>query len=860
MIPARHGGNVWQLAKAASVSVKKLLDFSANVNPLGLPDWLRITIDAAIGDLVHYPDPGCAELVESLAKHHGEERQSVLPGNGSAELLSVIPRSIDATRVLLPVPCYVDYRAVAESAGIEVVPLRAEARNGFRLDLSLLIETLRARDLVFIGQPNNPSGTALDSEALRGAALARAESLFVVDEAFIDFSQGVASLACARPRNVIVIRSFTKIFAIPGLRLGYALAAPEIIARMREQLPPWSVNHLAQRVGVAAIEQGAEYLERTRALVSEQRGRLSRALAAIKDLTVYPSEANFILLGLERDDLDAERLAARLLASDGIAIRACANVEGLGPSYFRVAVRQAEDNERLCDALQRALNPRNARCRRASIARKPALMFQGTSSGAGKSLLTAAFCRILLEDGYRVAPFKSQNMSLNSFVTRDGGEMGRAQVVQAQACRLQPDVRMNPILLKPNSDTGAQVIVLGKPVANMNVERYIRYKPEAFIQAKQAYDDLAAENDVMVLEGAGSPAEVNLARHDIANMGMARHANARVLIVGDIDRGGVFAAFAGTMQALGESDRSRVSGFVVNRFRGRAELLDDALAWVLRATGLPVLGVVPYLARLGLPEEDSVVFDQRERDSGPAGDGAVSIGVVQLPHISNFTDFDALESEPDVWLRFLKRPEQLDGIDALLIPGSKNVMADAAFFRESGWSEAISALAKKGIEIVGVCGGFQLLGKEIDDPHGIECAKRSERGLGLLPVRTTLEAEKILCCVEARHLGTGYYLRGYEIHHGRTEVACASAVIERSDGEILGVRDASGRVWGSYLHGLFDADDFRRFFVNGLRRRRGLEPLASGNRYDIEPDLKRLADAVRSNLDIGLIYREIGLR
>lgn len=309
----------------------------------------------------------------------------------------------------------------------------------------------------------------------------------------------------------------------------------------------------------------------------------------------------------------------------------------------------------------------------------PALMLQGTSSNAGKSILTAAFCRILLQDGYRVAPFKAQNMALNSHVTADGLELGRAQAVQAAACRLDVDVRMNPVLLKPNSDTGSQVVVMGRPVGNMRVREYMAYKPVAFDAARAAYDSLAADVDVMVLEGAGSPAEVNLKAHDIVNMAMARHAEAKVLLVGDIDRGGVFASLVGTMELLDPWERDLVAGFVLNKFRGDATLLSPAYDVVTGRTGKPFLGVVPWLHDLGLPDEDSVSF--RETLAGrapdvPAGGGMLDIVLVDLPHISNFTDLDALRREPDVAVRVVRSPEQLGSPDAIILPGSKNTLGD----------------------------------------------------------------------------------------------------------------------------------------------------------------------------------------
>ena len=399
-----------------------------------------------------------------------------------------------------------------------------------------------------------------------------------------------------------------------------------------------------------------------------------------------------------------------------------------------------------------------------------ALMLQGTSSNAGKSVLTAAICRILLQDGVRVAPFKAQNMSLNSFVTRDGGEMGRAQVVQAQACRVEPDVRMNPILLKPNSDTGSQVIVRGKPVGNMRVGEYVGFKPQAFAAACECYDSLAEQFDAIVLEGAGSPAEVNLKHHDITNMRMARHAGAAVLVVGDIDRGGVFASFVGTLEVLAPWERRMVAGWIVNRFRGDAGLLAPALEYTQSATGRPVLGVVPYLPDLGLPQEDSVEFKSGLLDA-PGGNGeAVEIAVVDLPHIANFTDFDAFRGESDVRLRIVRQASDLGQPDAVVIPGSKNTLADLDCLRRNGLAERIEQLARGGrTEVVGVCGGFQMLGREIRDPLALESANGLREGLGLLDAVTVLAAEKTLVRAAATHVPSGLEVAGYEIHHGRTD-------------------------------------------------------------------------------------------
>jgi cobyric acid synthase CobQ len=494
--------------------------------------------------------------------------------------------------------------------------------------------------------------------------------------------------------------------------------------------------------------------------------------------------------------------------------------------------------------------------RKMSTLKTPAIMFQGTCSNAGKSVLTAALCRILLQDGLRVAPFKAQNMSLNSFVTREGGEMGRAQVVQAQAALLDPDVRMNPVLLKPSSDTGSQVIVLGKPVGNMTVNDYLAYKPQAFVAVQTAYDSLAVEYEVMVLEGAGSPAEVNLKAHDIVNMPMARHAQAKVLLVGDIDRGGVFASFVGTMEILDDWERELIAGYVVNRFRGQKSLLTDALTYMEHKTGKPVLGVVDYLANLGLPEEDSVNFKAGLfSPHRPAGEH-VTVALIDLPHISNFTDFEPFLAESDLFVKIARTPADLADVDAVILPGSKNVIADLKWLFGSGLAEALKQYSAEGGEVLGICGGFQMLGRSIADPYRIESDGETLAGLGLLDLATVLEKDKTLTRQTGTHLASGLEVHGYEIHHGQSRAKETRDILRFDNGESGGFGTPSQAIWGTYLHGIFDADPFRRWFIDRLRLRRGLVPLKSVQAaYDLEPAFDRLAEAVRSQIDMDAIYR-----
>ncbi|MCK9241006.1 cobyric acid synthase [Desulfocurvus sp.] len=857
-----HGGEVRALAARAGCEVAELADFSASINPLGPPDWLRGEVSAALSGLRHYPDPYAGPLCAAAAARFGCAAPEAVAGNGSTELLYALPRALGLTRALVPAPGYADYRRACELAGLAVDTLPLDAARGFAPDLGRAAAWLRRHGpgaAVFLGQPNNPTGRTVDPEALRALAREFPGAWVVVDEAFADFVPGLGRLAGARPGNVVVLWSMTKFYALPGLRLGLGFAAPGVAAAWRAQLPPWSVNGLAQAVGLRALGDG-DYARRTLEETARLRAELAGALEALPGLRVFPGEANFLLCRLEGAGADAAALAGRLLEGARVAVRVCANFEGLDGRHFRVAVRGGEDNGRLVRALGRELGgPAPALVRR----RTPALMVQGCSSNAGKSVLAAALCRILLREGYAVAPFKSQNMSLNSFVTRDGGEMGRAQATQARACRLEPDVRMNPVLLKPVSDRGSQVIVLGRPVGTMRVGEYVRYKPEAFAQARAAYDALAAEHEVMILEGAGSPAEINLRAHDMVNMAMAGYARARVLLAGDIDRGGVFAAFTGTMELLAEWERALVAGFVVNRFRGDESLLGPALEAVTARTGVPFAGVVPFLPDLGLPEEDSVSFKSGALDMRPGPGREVEVACVDLPHVSNFTDLDALAGEPDVWLRVVRRAGELGRPHAVILPGSRNTVADLDWLRASGLGAELAELAAAGrTEIVGLCGGLQMLGREVADPLGLE-GGGVRPGLGLLGVDTELAGEKTLVRAAARHVPTGLALAGYEIHHGRTVAAPgagAAVCVERADGQPIGFAAPGGLVWGSYLHGLFDADGFRRTFLDGLRRRAGLAPVGRVVApYDVEPALERLADVVAERLGLATILRAAGL-
>ena len=476
------------------------------------------------------------------------------------------------------------------------------------------------------------------------------------------------------------------------------------------------------------------------------------------------------------------------------------------------------------------------------------IMIQGTMSNAGKSLLAAGLCRVFRQDGYRVAPFKSQNMALNSFITEAGGEMGRAQVVQAEAAGVKPDVRMNPILLKPTTDMGSQVIVNGVVQGNMDAMSYYRRKRDFFPAVQEAYRSLAEEYDVIVIEGAGSPAEINLKREDIVNMGLAKLVDAPVLLVGDIDRGGVFAQLYGTIALLEAVERERIKGVIVNKFRGDRAILEPGLEELRRLCGVPVAGVMPYL-HVDIDDEDSL----SERLARNGAQKLVDLAVIRLPRISNFTDFAPFERYENVSVRYVDRPQELKQPDMILLPGTKSTIADLYWLRESGLEAAVHRASAAGVPVVGVCGGYQMLGRTLSDPEGVEAAAgKTVAGLGLLEMDTVFCAEK----VQAQVRGTfgrvegplsalsGLAYEGYEIHMGR--------------GGKLPALVGRGNVYGTYIHGVFDADGVADAVLEALCRKKGADPARLGafdaaaykeRQYDL------LAQSVRENLDMELVYR-----
>ncbi len=515
-------------------------------------------------------------------------------------------------------------------------------------------------------------------------------------------------------------------------------------------------------------------------------------------------------------------------------------------------------------------------------------MIQGTGSGAGKSLITAALCRIFKDEGINVAPFKAQNMALNSYITAEGAEIGRAQALQAEAARIEPAADMNPVLLKASGEMGSQVIVHGKVHSTMKAQEYYAFKKTAWAAVKESFDRLSLRHDLIIMEGAGSPAEINLMDVDIVNMSAAKYAKAPVILVGDIDKGGVFASIYGTVKLLGRSSR-HIKGFVINKFRGDAEILKPGLDMIRDKTGKPVIGVLPYIKEIGLPEEDGLFFERFKQIKPFERFKQIKIVVVRLQYIANFTDFDPFAYEPDVELIYSSNPSDIENADIVIIPGSKNTVKDLILLKETRLDGSIKRAYSKGVRVIGMCGGYQMLGKKIYDPHCVESRHKEIDGIGLLNIETTFDKTKVTSQVEAEIVRSsefgvrslnGTKLAGYEIHMGQSMGDIGLFRLKRRMGEwenrrgsVTGspvhrfadsdVLDGSmnGNCWGTYIHGIFDNDAFRREIIDQARKTKGLDTMDSITSYiDIKNKaIDSLASIVKENIDMDFIKRIIGL-
>ncbi len=910
----KHGGDLLLLSKQSNKDINSLLDFSINIRPEGMPEFLKAAILKTINLCERYPSPKAEEAKKTAAEYFDLNEQNFVFGNGSNEILhaSLDVLALDGYKTLCTFePAFSEYSIAAKKVGLDeyqiIMPLTnpldisktIEIKNEnnfnqqieFAEDYSSLedfefsnlekfedeISKIPHKSIVIFANPGNPSGIYFPLELCKKWVDSRKDCIFIFDEAFIDYlthdpKETAISLLS---ENCMILRSLTKFYSIASLRLGYLVCEQNFARKLQEKLPVWNVNAMAlaciEKIFTKDSQKIIQDAKKTRENNVMRRFHLYSMLQKIDNINIYPSKANYVLFSLPKAP---KNLWERLLKEYGIVLRNCSNYVSLEcGNYFRVAVRFPSDHEKLVRAIQEICGQETKKNEKKKT---PALMLLGTSSNAGKSVITAAFCRIFTEDGYRVKPFKAQNMSLNSGVTALGEEMGRAQIVQAQAAKVDPDARMNPILLKPHSDTGSQVVLLGKAMGHFHIKDYYEKKAKLWDTVCTAYDELAESCDVMVLEGAGSPAEVNLKEVDIVNIRMAEYAKAATLLVGDIDRGGIYASFLGTWLTFTPSEEKCLTGYLVNRFRGDASLLNPAHDYLLEHTNKPVLGVVPFIKDIKIPEEDmagtiwAAPDKKKSQDYALGGlDRPLDIAIIQLAHISNHTDFEPLGIEEQCHVRAVRTKEEFGNPDLLILPGSKSVSADLQKLQESGLTELIIEHAKDKW-ILGICGGLQMMGLEIFDPLQVESTEKSIQALGLININSEFAKDKTLTAISdvKSPLGT---LSGYEIHHGISDIANEIdytkfskdlvQIVEKSfwhNSIALGYFNK--RRWATYVHGLFDEDEFRHNFLNHVRQDLGLNPLKHKNSYDMEIAFTQLAKIVRENVDMEAIYKAMGLK
>jgi cobyric acid synthase CobQ len=879
---------------------ESFIDASVNLNPLGPPTCLKEVLLSSYDSLLVYPDPSYGDLVGKAAHYHHNGSVDYVFGNGADELIFALARMLVKSwettpgSALVHIPCYTSYIEALKAVGLNII---TTYRYDDLLQFSQKIDSRRIR-CIWLGAPNNPDGEL--PEGYPDSVITVAERnpgvFYIIDEAFIDFSNGDSLLQRPYlPANILVIRSLTKIFTVPGLRIGYAVLSKQLGTVLRKELPNWPLNALAELFAQRIFKDPKipGFITATQQLIKAERERVLTLLTPFYEYSL--SRANFFIIRPRFKvspvgTAGNAGVALRYYAlSRGIALRDCSNIPGLGEEWSRIGLRRPEENNTILKTLLTFAEGESSQSEgfalHLSKKRAKALMIQGCSSSAGKSILVSALCRIMRNRGFDVAPYKAQNMSNNSAVSHDGLELGRAQAVQALACGLLPDVRMNPVLIKPEGDSTSQIILNGKPWGRRTAWDYYADKTNLVRAAQAAYDSLASEHELIILEGAGSPAEINLKAGDFVNMQAALHAEANVYLVGDIDRGGVFAAFLGHLATFDAEERRLLKGFIINKFRGDLNLLKPAYELLKGYTNIPIVGCIPYYNDIFIPEED----EHRLLNSPVTGStvdqvdmasNKLAIGILQLPHGSNFTDFEAFVVESDVTLIPVQNAIDLEGLDALIIPGTKTTIGDLLWLEQRGLAEKLVQQAALGMFVFGICGGYQMLGTWIRDPEYIESRWSVKPGLGLLPLETEFYHKK--------NLYHGSYtvfwprsndlegpqdiitIRGYEIHHGQTRVlatrdgaACFDDTalfpfMRNKAGEILGYWKDS--VMGTYLHGVFDNDHFRTAFLNMLRRRKNLALQEIRQAPQIDRELQKLADLIEANCDIDRILNNLGFK
>ena len=868
-------------------------NFSSNIFSHAHLGGLKTFLSSRLEVIGTYPEPEPKALESLIAERSGVGEDCVLVTSGATEAIYMIAEAWKSSTYEIPQPTFSEYADACVAFGLQ------QGNEG----------------TLWLCNPNNPTGTVLPkSEVMRLAASSR---VLILDQSYEDYTLEplLSPAEAVEAGNILQLHSLTKTYCIPGLRIGYVVGAATLIEKLRRRLRPWSVNALAIEAASWLMKNDVHVLPDLTAYLAEAQ-RLREAIHALDGISVVPTQTNFMLCRLdERLGITAATLKERLASEHGILIRDASNFEGLTPYHFRVAAQTKEEDDLLIKSLrsltqdvlplpssregsgyskestspplQQLSTPISFQREGGGEALRP-IMLAGTGSDVGKSVIATALCRIFLQDGYHPAPFKAQNMALNSYATPEGLEIGRAQAVQAEAARIPCHTDMNPLLLKPQSDHTSQVVLNGKPVGNRDAYDFWRRRPapasigldknapassqlslgrenlDFRAEVCAAFDRLSVRYNPIVMEGAGSISELNLRETDIVNLPMARHADAAVILVADIDRGGVFASVYGSIALQAAEDRARIKGIIINKFRGDLRLFDDGRHLLEDICGVPVLGVIPYFKDIHIEEEDSVSLAGKSKQ---AAHGRVNIAVVMLRHLSNFTDFDALEQDTRVHLYYTNNVDEISKADIIIMPGSKSTLDDLGELRRNGVAEAIQRAYRDGKMVIGICGGYQMMGIEVCDPNHVEGDIERLPGLGLLPTTTTMSGEKVTRQVKFSCTNIGQPLpslsgedeggfSAYEIHMGETRPfgdAPSQPFALLDDGRQDGYY-VSDRCWGTYLHGVLDNASIVDTLLAPFAERLSAEAQPFDYAAFKEEQYNRLADHVRKHLDMDKLY------
>ncbi len=829
-----HGGDASAIARILGVKTipNEICDFSVNVNTYGPPQSVKDFLSSLdFETCVAYPKIGSLSTRTALANAHEVDTANILLGNGSTELFSATISALSPKKILFAAPCYSGYEEICRIQGLpfEYLP-SAKASNNFTYELDNI--HLLKGEFLFICNPNNPTGAFVEKKRILTLVKKFKSSFIGVDESFIDYHENPSSASLfsrKTPDNLIIFKSLTKFFGIAGLRLGMLCASKRRCEQIHSKLVPWNVNSIAQKVG-SLLYSDKNYLCEIRKKNIRERDFLAKELSKFP-LDIFQSKTNFLLCRT-RKDIDKNSFL-KFLFERAFLLRDCSNIHGLEKTFIRIAVLGHDENTKLINAIALYFKSSKKKKELTRKTKAKALMIVGTSSDSGKSLVTATLCRILTQNGLRVAPFKAQNMALNSFVTKSGGEIGRAQAFQAKCAGIDAENDMNPVLLKPCDEGRCQVIVNGKVFKTLSAVAYYEINDHVKKKAFEAYDRLANKYDIIVLEGAGSPTEINLLHRDFVNMAMADYAGADVILVADIDRGGVFASIYGTIRLLPEKWRKLFKGIIINKFRGDERLLESGIRRIEELTGIKVLGVLPYAKGLKIEEEDSLALENR-KGTFCSDKNIIDIVVVKYPRISNYTDFLVFEKRRDCNLRYAENIDDIGEPDIIFLPGSKNTIADLNFLTESKIANKILEYNRNGGAVFGICGGYQILGTKISDPFGVEGEAGESKGLSLLDLHSVLRKKKRLSQLSGKlitplpFLVAGTRFSGYEIHMGDSVSSEKTKILsfdnKKTNTNSYASISKDGLVFGTYVHGFFDEKEIADGLIKWLRKRKGAMP------------------------------------